>query len=384
MIQGVGGLLGRCGIDVNANGSKGPVNSIASAGLIFALLVIPMVVGLQEPATNNGTADNLLLRLGTVSDPRISESSGLCRCGAIDGAFWTLNDSGCAAELYLISSSGRTLATCVIDGAQNVDWEAMSSIQVDGQTFLMIGDVGDNTLRRESFQVYVVAEPELSDDSKAAAADDSIEFAGEAIHTPAVRLEFAYDDEPHNCEAIAYDARQRKIWLIEKVYVDDRRESQPGIFALDLPLNQVFAQLAEMQEVDSEHSAELVRTNSPILLNPPVRIHEFPVRNVTGMDFSPDGNRLLIRTYMACYLYAQESAAGDESASWQSIVQSTRPIRLNLPIQMQGEAICFSPDSRSAIVTSEREGRPLWRVGIDAQVELLEPGSEEASGSGDK
>ena len=38
---------------------------------------------------------------------------------------------------------------------------------------------------------------------------------------------------------------------------------------------------------------------------------------------------------------------------------------LPMPLQHQGEAICFSSDSQSVLVTSERAKQPIWKINID-------------------
>ena len=54
---------------------------------------------------------------------------------------------------------------------------------------------------------------------------------------------------------------------------------------------------------------------------------------------------------------------GDQT--WQDVVKNTKPKAVVLPLQRQGEAVCFSADSKSLIVTSELVRQMIWQVGLE-------------------
>ena len=106
------------------------------------------------------------------------------------------------------------------------------------------------------------------------------------------------------------------------------------------------------------------------------RIGDFPVRNVTGMAFSPDGKFLVVRTYLNAHLYQRSG-----KKSWRETLVTEKPIPVPLPLQRQGEAICFTADSNALIVTSELKRQPIWRINLHqylAQIpqQKTQPGSE--------
>ncbi len=51
------------------------------------------------------------VQLFTISDPRITESSGLATSWAIPGIVWTVNDSGDKPRVYGLDATGETVAT---------------------------------------------------------------------------------------------------------------------------------------------------------------------------------------------------------------------------------------------------------------------------------
>jgi hypothetical protein len=71
---------------------------------------------------------------------------------------------------------------------------------------------------------------------------------------------------------------------------------------------------------------------------------------VTGGAVSPDGTRIVLRTYTDAYLWRAED--GDVAGA----LATGRPVRLPLPPTAQGEAVTFTPDGRSLLTSTE--GRP--------------------------
>src|SRR5262249_1641925 len=80
---------------------------------------------------------------------------------------------------------------------------------------------------------------------------------------------------------------------------------------------------------------------------------------VTGGAVSPDGTRVVLRTYTDAYLWRADD--GDVARA----LTSGSPTRIPLPATRQGEAVTFSPDGRSLLTSTE--GRP-------AAVHVVAPG----------
>jgi hypothetical protein len=87
----------------------------------------------------------------------IEESSGLVVSRKYPGVYWTLNDSRNPPVLYATRLDGTLIREFPVQGANNKDWEALS---LDERNQLWIGEIGNNSRRREDLRVYVVAEPD--------------------------------------------------------------------------------------------------------------------------------------------------------------------------------------------------------------------------------
>ena len=92
-------------------------------------------------------------------------------------------------------------------------------------------------------------------------------------------------------------------------------------------------------------------------------------RLVTGGAVSPDGTRLVLRTYRAAY----EWDAPD--CDLVSAILRTQPRAFELPRSRQGEAITYGPDSSVLYASSEQLPAPLH------QVRVVRPGGSPSQGS---
>ena len=310
----------------------------------------------QDPPTRN-----LFEKTGTIKSEKIVESSGLAFSFRTKDVVFTHNDSGHGANLFAVSLSGAILREFEIKGGRNVDWEAMTSFSIENQPYLLIADVGDNLAKRENYQLYIFSEPETGKAVEKANRPD----AETPIGISSKKLDFEYEDGPKNCEAIGVDPISKDIWMVEKVYFDAKQTNPPGIYVLPMPLHegsnasgQDTTKANQKPNSNKPKQRENKRRNTK--QRTAKRIGDFNVRNVTGMAFSPDGNRLIIRNYLNAHLYQRST-----ENSWRKTISTSKPIPIPLPLQRQGEAICFTPDSRSLIVSSEMRRQALWKVDLD-------------------
>lgn len=287
--------------------------------------------GKQESRTPSPKTE-LFKRTGVLRSQDIPESSGLASSFRSPGHYWTHNDSGHRASLFCISVAGEIVGELSLREAKNRDWEAMTSVVIDSIPYLIVGDVGDNGLNRKSCQLYILPEPAVNSIGN----NDNSNF-------DARRVEFTYPDGPRNCEAMGVDPITHDIWLIEKIYLDGNQTRPPGVYSLEFP--------------ETTDQAPKVAD----------RIGDFPIRNVTGMAFSPDGNRLIVRTYLNAQLYHRQN-----DKTWRETLATEKPIAVPLPLQRQGEAICFTPDSNFLVITSELKRQPVWQINLNHYLEQID------------
>ena len=288
----------------------------------------------DTPVATTGAVQPDLLAMGHFQDSRISESSGLAWAAVPEhvGAFWTINDSGHDPDLFLVSNEGATLCRFRLKKADNRDWEAMCQFEIDGVSHLAIADVGDNALKRRTSTIYVIAEPKNFKDDKE--------------KKSATGYEFRFGDDAVNCESVSFDRDSESFLMIEKIFISEKRKRPPGVFSIS------WQALVEFQQSAAPDKTPPVAT----------RIGDFPVHNITGMSFSPDNRRLVARGYFLAHLIERR-----EEQTWPEAIIANKPTIIPLPIQSQGEAICFAGDDTQLILTSEQVGATIWRLSLDGK-----------------
>jgi hypothetical protein len=243
----------------------------------------------------------------TLQDPQISESSGIVASAQYDDVFYTHNDSGDTARFFAIDGSCRTQATFVLRGVQARDWEDIS--RGPGNT-LWLGDIGDNSATRvNGILIHRVQEPAR---------------AKGMVRLTATSYRLRYADGPHDAEALLVEPRTGQVLVVTKGLAGGT------VYAASLPL----------------------RAATPNILR---RVGTVPVPEVTAGDISPDGSHLVLRNYTAAYEW---DVKGDDVAG----ALEKEPARIPLPQSPQGEAIGYSRDGRSLIVSSEGVGATVQEI----------------------
>lgn len=268
-----------------------------------------------------------------ITDARLDEISGIAASRRNDGIFWVHNDSPKPAELCAIDTRGNRRACLRIEGVRAVDWEDIASYQLDGKSWLLIGDIGDNGGVRKDYELIAVEEPDLSAEPPMLSVK------------PAWRQRFRYPDGSHDAEAMAIDVRSREILLINK---------HAPLALYSLPLDSVGS------TATSRVARRLASIDSIPQPAPSERLARFPAARFggspTGMDIDAEGRRAIVLTYRDAWLFPR--APGE---TWQTAFSRT-PQRLALPPLAQAEAIAFDRLGRSIHISGERLPAPLLRL----------------------
>ncbi|TNY35612.1 hypothetical protein [Thermomonospora catenispora] len=246
------------------------------------------------------------VKVMTITDERIVESSGLAVSRRHPGVLYTHNDSSGRPEIYAIGPDGRVRAVLRLAGANARDWEGMAvGVDERGRPALYVGDIGDNLGGAwPHVTVYRVPEPARLHD--------------QTLRATAFRLTYA--DGPRNAETLMINPRTNRLYVASK----------------------------QLSGAVYEAPARLRATGSNTLR----RIGPAPAMATDGA-FSPDGRTLVIRTYWSAQVYAFDDRAAEKL---------TPLARVRLPRQEQGESIAYTADGRALLVGSEGTGQPIWRV----------------------
>jgi hypothetical protein len=259
-------------------------------------------------------------RMGELAHPQLAEVSGLAASSLYPSLLWAINDGGDDPLLYAIGSDGADLGTFRVEGAKNIDWEALSSFRLQDSAYLLIADVGDNWKKRQNVTLYAVREPTIT----------LIGLDNNTTASVAWQIHFTYADGPQDCEAVAVDPVNQRILLLAKHAVS------PQLYVLPL------------QPADR---------GAPAVAQPLTTIPQLSWP--TGMDLSPDGRAAVVLTYNHAYLFRRTSRGG-----WQEAFQR-KPQQLSFERLKQQEAICFGFYGKSVWLTSERRPAPLVRIDLE-------------------
>ena len=276
-----------------------------------------------------------------IENRELDESSGLAASNVHDDLFWSINDSGSKPYVYAIGMDGADLGTWQVDVATAVDWESMDAFTLDGESYLIIGDTGDNFRWRPTVRLLVVPEPK-----ELLASRDALPVAWE--------VRYRYPEGYRDSESLGVDVSS------ETVYVVSKRHYPPEVFSVPLRAKGV---------VEALKIADLVDI-------PRLTVREVDEDGGDHYRYSPGGldiagDRMLLTTHKHVYLYSL-NALGD------------KPKRIDMPSLGQREAISFARGREDvAYVTRERQGgkgvADLFKVEFSTEptLSVQTPGAEQ-------
>jgi len=261
--------------------------------------------------------------VGLLDTAMLPEASGLAVSRLVEERLYHINDSDDGAYLYLTDSQGGATRQVRIERFTPVDAEELASGPCDGgQPCLFVGDIGDNNAVRNEIRVVVLRERDLS---------------AERV-VPYRQLRLRYPDGPRDAEALAVDP-EGNIYLLSK-------EGNPW------RLRAASARLYRLA-AGWEASTEAVQTLEPL------GVIDLPALGqgrssllgwlATGMDLSPDGERLLVLTYEHALEFVFAAALKPVGELIAGVDYRFIPLR-RLP---QQEAIAYSSDGRSFYYSTE-------------------------------
>ena len=265
------------------------------------------------------------VHLADLEEKGVDESSGVAASRRSPGLFWTHNDSGDGPLIYAFDRKGRKRGVWSVAGAKADDWEdvAAGPGPQKGQSYLYVGDIGDNGRGRKGIVVYLIAEPAVTPD------DAQTSWVEPQQTAPAVAIHLKYPDGRHDAEALAVHPATGDLYVITKTR---NPAAGAGVYKLAAPF-----------------SLDAVNT---VVKVGEVRLPSLFPGMITGADISPDGSRVVLCDYFNAYeLVLPEQAAGGFDEVWE---QKAAVVRLGQ--RTQGEAVCYTLDGQGILATSE--GRP--------------------------
>ncbi len=239
------------------------------------------------------------------SKGNLPEISGIDKSNVHDNVFWVHNDSGGQPEVYGITREGKIVSNIKIDAPAD-DWEdlATGSCSSAGDKCIYIGDMGNNSGSRDTFQVIVFQEPAVLE---------------KKMNSKANVYNFRYPDfGRYNAESLAFNEANKTLYLIQKVKGDQTLYRFPR----DLKNNMVLEPVCAFKGLSL----------------------------ITGADINEEGRRIIIRSGKEIREY--EASSIDDPAICTNVIRADSYASEGY-FEKQGEAIAYFDSDRQIISVSE-------------------------------
>ena len=258
--------------------------------------------------------------IGELDVRLIDEASGLAASSRFPGRFYHIDDS--ALTIYITDSAGVILGSIAVSGATGMDVEDLALGPCNEGTCLFIADIGDNDGVRQTVDVFLVEEVQ--------------EFPARVL--PRHRIRLRYPDGPQNAEALAVHPNG-DIFLMSRKLIPRQSEAHAELFRL--PSSRWQDGTGGVETLEHVASVDL-RELAPTL----------PGRLVTGMDFSEDGERMLILTYVDAFEFRVDAGAPSLGLD-APFIAGDDYTRIPLARLQQQEAVAYLPGSNGFVYGTE-------------------------------
>ncbi len=248
-------------------------------------------------------------QIGSLENPALNENSGLAACTYRNDWLYGHNDGGDSNRFFVFDTTGKNIRHITVPGFSNRDCEDMGIDHnpIDGKKYMYLADFGDNNAVYPEIYIYRFAEPILT----SADGDTSVPFAE--------KLTFVYPDGPRDAETLLVDPWSHHLYIITK------REAKARVYKAEFPFIVPVGQ-------------------SKITLQ---KVAQLPFSGLVGGDISPDGRQILLKNYGQIFIWDRNEGEPITSAL------SKQPKIVPYKIETQGEAVCWSNDSRKYYTVGE-------------------------------
>ncbi len=266
------------------------------------------------------------------ADRRINESSGVAASRVAAGVFWTHNDSGGKPRLYAFDLKGNSLGSFDVNGGHR-DWEDICTFKTGGKGYVVAADTGDNAKYKGSYTLYVCQEPKFKPGKKGEPAK-----AQGGLKT-VEQVNFTYGDgESHDGESIAAAPGGRTLYIVTR----NRSGTRCKAFKIE----------RYAEETGNKLKDKVVAEEIAVLQH----------QDVSALDISPDGLRMIVHTYQDGYEYARKP-----KETWKAALKG-KPRKIVFPRgspRVKPEGCTYGFDGVTLYLTSENaRGCPLFVVPV--------------------
>ncbi|MFI5201389.1 MAG: hypothetical protein ACHQNE_03285 [Candidatus Kapaibacterium sp.] len=250
-------------------------------------------------------------QIGKITDPTMASASGIAASRAYPGMLWIENDQGGGTNnIYLVDSTGAKRAVFSVTGATDRDWTDMGigPGPVAGMNYIYIADIGDSKPNHPTSYIYRFPEPQAP----------LISGVLTGATAPADKITFDYPNGPRDAETILIDPISKDLYIVDKYGASD-------VFYLPYP-----------QSTDTTIKAKEIIEYMPV-----------PDGPLRSGGIASNRSEILMKSYTSIYCW--------KIAASESILNAllTTPVIIPIIPEVQGEAMCYTPDDNEFWTTSK-------------------------------
>ncbi len=284
---------------------------------LVSLIILVLFCGCtkkqNQSAQAQGQAPFVFTKDNGAVSKQLEEASGLVASFANPAHFWTVNDSGNPAEVFLIDSTAQTKIVCKLGNIANRDWEdiAIGVGPVPGKKYLYVADIGDNLAVFPYKYIYRFEEPSLKNGATQTITD---------VKTFVVLL----PDGKRDTETLMIDPITNDLYIVSK------REEHVNVYLQKFP-----------------YASDTLK---------PEKVLTLPYNKIVAGSISQDGQEVLMKNYDQIFYWKR---SGEKS-----VVELLKkpPIEIPYEREPQGEAMCWSNDTSGFYTLSESNNGVLAQL----------------------
>lgn len=261
---------------------------------------------------------------GIIQYKELDENSGMVVGIENKQIIWAIND-GSSNEIYGFDKNGKSVSVLHFKKkllSDDSDVEDIAICKIDDISYIILGDIGDNSQNRKSCFLYFIPEPK----------NDEIMSEVEINSSDILTIELTYEDGPRDAECLLVDPRTNNIFIVTK------REKNARLYELTYPYS------------NNEKRILIFKQNLEIGNNV-----DLGFTSVTGGDISKDGENILIRDYSNVFYFHREINQ-DITDALTSPLNRVGTYNYSMLDEPQGEAICWENNNEGFFTASEEKG----------------------------
>ncbi len=251
------------------------------------------------------------VQVGKITNVVMSSASGMGASRYYTGMLWIENDQGGGTNnIYLVDSTGTERAAFSVTGATDRDWTDMSMGPGPGAdtTYIYLADIGNSNAVSRYNYIYRFPEPQTP--------------LGSGVLTgataPATKITFLYPDGPRDAETILLDPVSKDIYIVDKL-------GASNVYELPYP-----------QSTDTVIMATKIIQAMPI-----------PAGPLRSGGIASGRTGIIMKTYTSAFYWTITPGESIFSALLNT------PVQIPVPGEIQGEAMCFTPNDAAFWTTSK-------------------------------